>query len=110
MSHNHGTKPKWVGVTGKSGTHFLYKAALALFPSVKQSTKSLERSRKNATIYNSGPPRNSSLSTKVKRFAYKAVLRSMGGDISTVVASERLDEMQDPELTIVRAMTEFEAI
>ena len=34
----------------------------------------------------------------------------MGGDISTVVASERLDEMQDPELTIVRAMTEFEAI
>ena len=26
------------------------------------------------------------------------------------VASERFDEMQDPELTIERAMTEFEAI
>lgn len=40
-----------------------------------------------ATIYNSGPPRNSSLSTKVKRFAFKAVLRCTGGDLSVVVLS-----------------------
>ena len=39
-----------------------------------------------ATIYNSGPPRNSSLSMKVKRFAFKAVLRCMGGDLSAEVA------------------------
>ena len=39
------------------------------------------------TIYDSGTPRNSSLSTKVKRFAFKACLRCMGGDISVVVAS-----------------------
>ena len=42
---------------------------------------------KKATIYNSGPPRNSSLSAKVKRFAFKACLRCMGGDLSAVVAS-----------------------
>ena len=54
----------------------IYKAALALFPYGQK-----------ATIYNSGPPRNSSLSTKVKRLALKAVLRCMGGDISAVVSS-----------------------
>ena len=41
---------------------------------------------KKATIYNSGPPRNSS-PKKFLRFAFKAVLRCMGGDISAVVAS-----------------------
>ena len=38
-------------------------------------------------IYYSGPPRNSSLSMKVKRFAFKAVLRCMSGDLCAVVAS-----------------------
>ena len=38
-------------------------------------------------IYNFGPPRNSSLSTKVKRFAFKASLRCMGCDLSAVVPS-----------------------
>ena len=53
-----------------------YKAALAHFPYGQ-----------SATIYNSGPPRNSSLSTKVKRFAFKACLRCKGGDLSAEVAS-----------------------
>ena len=53
----------------------IYKAALAHFPYGQ-----------SATIHNSGPPRNSSLSTKVKRFAFKACLRCMGGDLSAVVA------------------------
>ena len=44
------------------------------------------RDPQKTTIYNFGPPRNSSLSTKVKRFAFKAYLRSMGGDICAVVA------------------------
>ena len=55
------------------------KAALALYVFLRKPQK--------ATIYNSGPPRNSSLSTKVKRFAFKACLRCMGGDLSAVVAS-----------------------
>ena len=57
----------------------IYKAALVLFRP--------QADRQTTTIYNSGTPRNSSLSTKVKRFAFKAFLRSMGGDISAVVAS-----------------------
>ena len=70
MSHNHGTKPKWVGVTRKSGTLFIYKAVLVLFRP--------QADRQKTTIYNSGTPRNSSLSTKVKRFAIKACLRVHG--------------------------------
>ena len=55
------------------------KAALVLFRP--------QADRQTTTIYNSGPPRNSSLSTKVKRFAFKACLRCMGGDLGAVVAS-----------------------
>ena len=44
-------------------------------------------SHQRQAIHYFGPPRNFSLSTKVKRFAFKAVLRCMGDDISTVVAS-----------------------
>ena len=55
------------------------KAALVLFRP--------QADRQTTTIYNFGPPRNSSLSTKVKRFAFKAVLRCMGGNLSAVVAS-----------------------
>ena len=43
------------------------------------------KSHHRRAIHNSGPPRNSSLSTKVKRFAFKAVLLRMGVTISTVV-------------------------
>ena len=57
----------------------IYKAALVLFRP--------QADRQKTTIYNSGPPRNSSLSMKVKRFAFKACLRCMGGDLSAVVAS-----------------------
>ena len=53
------------------------KAELALYVFLRKPQK--------ATIYNSGPPRNSSLSTKVKRFAFKACLRCMDGDFSAVV-------------------------
>ena len=48
---------------------------------------SFYESHRRRPIYYSGPPRNSSLSTKVKRFAFKACLRCMGGDISAVVPS-----------------------
>ena len=61
------------------GLSRIYKAALVLFRP--------QADRQKTTIYNSGPPRNSSLSTKVKRFAFKACLRCMGGDLSAVVAS-----------------------
>ena len=44
-------------------------------------------SHQRRAIYYFGPPRNSSLSTKVKRFAFKAVLRCKGGDLSAVVPS-----------------------
>ena len=61
------------------GLRCIYKSALVLFRP--------QADRQKTTIYNSGPPRNSSLSTKVKRFAFKACLRCMGGDLSAVVAS-----------------------
>ncbi len=44
-------------------------------------------SHQRRAIYYYGPPRNSSLSLKVKRFAFKAVLRCKGGDLSDVVDS-----------------------
>ena len=66
-------------IPGLTGDLLIYKAALVLFRP--------QADRQKTTIYNSGPPRNSSLSTKVKRFAFKACLRCMGGDLSAVVAS-----------------------
>ena len=43
---------------------------------------------KNATIYYSGPPQDSSLSTgKSRDLPSKAVLRCIGGDLSAVVPS-----------------------
>ena len=44
------------------------------------------RDPQKATIYNSGPPRNSR-GKAFLRFAFKAVLRCMGGDLSAVVPS-----------------------
>ena len=67
-----------------AGSLLVYITRFARY--VKSGTCSLPCGLK-ATIYNSGPPRNSSLSTKVKRFAFKACLRCMGGDISAVVSS-----------------------
>ena len=46
---------------------------------------SFYESHRRRPIYYSGPPRNSSLSTKVKRFAFKTVLWCKGGDLSAVV-------------------------
>ena len=58
------------GTSHSAGLRFIYKAALVLFRP--------QADRQKTTIYNSGTPRNSSLSTKVKRFAIKACLRVHG--------------------------------
>ena len=57
---------------------YLIKAALVLFRP--------QADRQKTIIYYSGPPQDSSLFSKAKRLAFKAVLRCMGGDISAVVA------------------------
>ena len=81
MSHNHGTKPKWVGVTGKSGTLFIYKAVLVLFRP--------QADRQKTTIYNYGLPQDSRHLYKMPRdLPLRQSSWCMGGDISAVVASK----------------------
>ena len=55
-----------------------YVTKLPIFIDKRHLPSCQNRFVKKATIYNSGPPRNSSLSTKVKRFAFKACLRVHG--------------------------------
>ena len=55
-----------------------YVTKLAIFIDKRHLPSCQNKFVKKATIYNSGPPRNSSLSTKVKRFAIKACLRVHG--------------------------------
>ena len=63
--------------------------AILCFTLIEKRSRPLAKTSlsRRRPIYYSGPPRNSSLSMKVKRFAFKAVLRCKGGDISAVVAS-----------------------
>ena len=80
MSHNHGTKPKWVGVTGKSGTLFIYKAVLVLFRP--------QADRQKTTIYNYGLPQDSRHFYKMPRdLPLRRASGCMGGDLSAIVAS-----------------------